>query len=561
MGDSRVNRGNPPNLGHKRRYRQKPLQCRAREAAERAREVLGRDIWELEHVGRRTARARAYLMLRVLVLTWQGLRRNRIPVQAAALTFYSLIGLGPLIALGIMVSGFVVDQGEENMAMEAISKAIAFAAPQLALDVDAKAAGAPEKEGSRAGKTPPGPAAPGPDTAPGPRPPAGDAPDATQAGESGANGPTGAETESESPSSDGATELAPEMRELINRFIEAAQSGTVGVVGSLMLFVIVIQVLSSIEGSFNSLWGVEKGRRLGERIVVYWTFISLGAVVGAASLTLVTLRTISNVMEKLPFGGEFLSLLLLFSPVITFLLLTFLLANFFRFIPNTRVEWRPALAGAALVVLLLNLYNTLSFLYVQRVVDTRSLYGSVGILVVLMIGLYVFWLLILFGGQVTYAVQNADYLTNENAWQKISERTREVVSLGILLLVAGRFREGTAPLRASRLREILRVPSHILITSLDRLCELGYLCPGDGAVAEAERDRAFQPARPLESLTLGNFKQTFECHGNNEGADVVAETVPGLDTYVRDVISLRESPSAGTTLGELLNRGRLPAGG
>ena len=39
------------------------------------------------------------------------------------------------------------------------------------------------------------------------------------------------------------------------------------------------------------------------------------------------------------------------------------------------------------------------FLYVQRVVDTRSLYGSVGIIVVLMLGLYVFWLLILLGGQ------------------------------------------------------------------------------------------------------------------------------------------------------------------
>ena len=532
--------------------RARALARRARQASERARDVLGRDIWELEHVGRRTPRARAYLLLRILVLTWQGLRRNRIPVQAAALTFYSLIGLGPLIALGIMVSGFVVDQGEENMAVEAISKAIAFAAPQLALDVDAEAK--PKKgKPDNPGKAADAPAGPAPDAADAPSAPApAGKPEAADTRDAGRGG--------EPAAPEGGTELAPEMRDLINRFIEAAQSGTVGVVGSLMLFVIGIQVLSSIEGSFNSLWGVEKGRRLGERIVVYWTFISLGAVIGAASLTLVTLRTISNVMEKVPFGGEFFSLLLVFSPVITFLLLTFLLANFFRFIPNTRVEWRPALAGAAMVVLLLNLYNTLSFLYVQRVVDTRSLYGSVGILVVLMIGLYVFWLLILFGGQVTYAVQNADYLTNENAWQKISERTREVVSLGILLLVAGRFREGTPPLRASRLHEILRVPSHILNTSLNRLCELGYLSPVEGAAAETERDRAFQPARPLESLTLGKFKQSFECHGNNEGADVVAETVPGLDTYLRDVASLRESPSAGTTLGELLTREHVPTG-
>ena len=41
--------------------------------------------------------------------------------------------------------------------------------------------------------------------------------------------------------------------------------------------------------------------------------------------------------------------------------------------------------GAMVVVGLL--YKLLSFVYVQRVVDTKSLYGSVGILIVLMLGL------------------------------------------------------------------------------------------------------------------------------------------------------------------------------
>ena len=187
-------------------------------------QLIARDIWELEYLGRTSLRARLYLLLRVLTLTGQGLRRNKIPVQSAALTFYSLIGIGPLIALGIMVSGFVIDQAPagadpqdqaaENIAVDAISKAIAYAAPQLSLGVAQDADGTPG--------------------------------------------------------------LAPEMTEMINNFISAAQSGTVGVVGSLMLLVIGIQVLSSIEGSFNSLWGVDQGRKLGERIIIYWTFISLG---------------------------------------------------------------------------------------------------------------------------------------------------------------------------------------------------------------------------------------------------------------------------------------------
>lgn len=475
---------------------------RLRKQAARIKDLMGKDIWELEYLGRKTVRARLYLLLRVLTLTTQGLRRNKIPVQSAALTFYSLIGIGPLIALGIMVSGFVMDQAPadasgqdqpaENIAVEAISKAIAYAAPQLSLGVE---------EGE-----------------------------------------------------DGSPGLAPEMTEMINNFISAAQSGTVGVVGSLMLFVIGIQVLSSIEGSFNSLWGVDQGRKLGERIVVYWTFISLGAVIGAAALTLKTLQTIFHIMEQVPFGGEFLAIALFFSPVIVFLMITALLAVFFRFIPNTQVDWKPAFTGAALVVLLLNLYNMLSFLYVQRVVDTRSLYGSVGIIVVLMLGLYVFWLLILLGGQVTYAVQNADYLTNENAWQKTSVHAREVISLGVLLLVAKRFQAGAPPTRASELHQQLRVPSHILNSSINRLCELGYLTIVGGKTIEDERDHAYQPGHPLESISLGSFKQTFERHGNNEGAELIAKIAPGVRTYLDDIVSLKDCPKAKLTISELISR-------
>ncbi len=476
---------------------------RVRKQVARTQELMDKDIWELEHLGRRTLRARCYLLLRILTLTFQGLRRNKLPVQSAALTFYSLIGIGPLIALGIMISGFVMDQTPanpadldqpaDNRAVEAISKAIAYAAPQLAINTN-------------------------------------DSDDIDS------------------------SDLAPEMTEMINNFIAAAQSGTVGVVGSLMLFVIGIQVLSSIEGSFNSLWGVDQGRKLGERIVVYWTFISLGAVMGAASLTLVTIPRIAQVMEHLPFGGEFLSLALFFSPIIAFFLITTLMAVFFRFIPNTRVDWKAAFTGATLVVAMLHIYNMLSFLYVQRVVDTRSLYGSVGIIVVLMLGLYVFWLLILFGGQVTYAVQNADYLTNENAWQKTSEHTQEIISLAVLILVAKRFQAGESPSRASELHKKLRVPSHILNSSISRLCELGYLTPVAIKSIEDERDHAYQPGHPLESITLGSFKQTFQSYGNNEGADLVTQHTPELRTYIEEIVSLKDCPKAALTISELINR-------
>jgi membrane protein len=457
----------------------------------RSQRLLGREIWESRHLGKTNAEGRLYAFLRIGVLSFQGTKRNRIPLLGAALTFYTLIGLGPLLAIAIMLSSFIVDRGDENLAVDAVVRLITFAAPQTALEFE-QVAGAEEP-----------------------------------------------------------LSLAPQVAEMVNQVVEAAQSGTVGIVGSLFLFFIGIQVLSSIEGSFNSIWGVSEGRRLGERIVVYWTFITMGAVLGAAALTLVTLRTITAFIERLPFGGDFLISLLAFSPLMTFVIITFGLAFFYRFIPNTQVHWRPALIGAAIITIAIFAYNWLSFLYVQRVVSTQSLYGSVGIMIVLMIGFYVFWLLVLLGGQLTYAVQNADYLTNENAWQNASERTREVVSLGVMLLAAERFKKGERAIHASELHNALRIPSHIINSSISRLCEIGYLHAVHSENLENQRDRAFLPSCPLDKINLADFKERFECFGNNEGVDLLQEANETIRNYL-DLLNLNRQDAAKLTLDSLV---------
>lgn len=465
----------------------------------RAQTLLRKDIWELEYLGRRTVRARMYHLLRILTLTGQGLKRNQLPMQSAALTFYSSIGIGPLIAFGIMISGFLIDRDiadpnadpQDSVVVQKISDVIAFAAPQVAMTVT--------EDGKR-------------------------------------------------------TELSPQLLELITNFSTVTKSGTVGVIGTLVLLFICLRVLTSIEESFNTLWGVEKGRNFTERIVTYWTFVSLGAVLGSAIISLEVLQLFIQIAENLPFGVAIKNIIEFFLPLLTLIMITLLLAAFLRFIPNTQVKWRPALLGAVLVVALLQLYKELSFLYVQQVVSNNSLYGSVGIIVVLMLGLYVFWLLILLGGQLTYAVQNADFLTNENAWQKTSERARELISLSVLLIVMTRFESGHPPIKTSELLKKLRVPSHILNTSINRLCAIGYLNQIEDPTSQDERDHSYQSGRPAENITLADFKQSIETFGNDEGSEIASGTDPALRIYIDEVLALKGCPRGSMTLGELIRQ-------
>lgn len=464
------------------------------------RTLLQKEIWQLEHLGHRTVRARMYYLLRILSLTVQGLKRNQLPMQSAALTFYSSIGIGPLIAFGIMISGFLIDRDiaepgsnpQDSVIVQKIADIIAFAAPQVAVNIES-----------------------------------GD--------------PANAQTE-----------ISPQLLELIDNFSTVAKSGTVGVIGTLMLMFICMRVLTSIESSFNTLWGVEKGRNFTERIVTYWTFISLGAVIGSAAISLGVLNIFLSFTENLPFGASIAVAIQFFLPLLTAIIITLLLAAFLRFIPNTQVKWRPALLGSVLVVILLQCYKELSFLYVQQVVNNNSLYGSVGIIVVLMVGLYVFWLLILLGGQVTYAVQNADFLTNENAWQNTSERARELISLSVLLIVIKRFNSGQPAIKTSELLKKLRVPSHILNSSIHRLCEIGYLNQVEDHNAEEERDHAYQPACPAENITLADFKQRIETYGNDEGSDIITSSDTATRIYIDEVLTLKHCPKSHLSLAELI---------
>lgn len=475
-------------------------------SSRKAKELLNRDIWEHEYLGAQTRKGQIFHLLRILTLTWQGLKRNQLPMQSAALTFYSSIGIGPLIAFGIMISGFLIDRDiaspdaspQDSVVVKKLTEIIASAAPQVSVSID----------------------------------------DEGDAAES--------------------AEISPEIIELVSNFSSVAKSGTVGVIGTVMLLFICLRVLTSIEASFNTLWGVERGRNFGEQIVTYWTFVSLGAVIGSAVISLGALNIFLSFAENLPFGTTIRNTIQFFLPVLTMVMVTLLLAAFMRFIPNTKVEWKPALIGALIVVVLLQLYKTLSFLYVQQVVSNKSLYGSVGIIVVLMLGLYVFWLLILLGGQVTYAVQNADFLTNENAWQKTSERSRELISLGVLIVVMRRFQEGGKPVRTSELLQKLRVPSHILNTSINRLCQIGFLSQIEDSNAKDERNHAYQPARPPESLRLAEFKQSLETFGNDEGSAIVSGGDQAIRAYIKEVLSLRDCTYAHKTLLEIIEAGNSP---
>src|SRR5581483_11333370 len=202
---------------------------------------------------------------------------------AAALSFSSLLGIGPLIALGVLIGGFVLgNNSDPNLIANKLGLIIESVAPQL-------------KQLQ--------------------------SPDAAQ-------GPGAA--------------VNPELVSFVSGIITAARSGSAGTVGALSLIGIVLLLFKSVEDAFNDIWGVRLGRSVLMRVVLYWTTLTLGAVLFFGAITLLGASTFMNVFNhsitELPGGADLLRAFQWSLPIFSLTLLVALLTLVYRVIPNTRVH-------------------------------------------------------------------------------------------------------------------------------------------------------------------------------------------------------------------------------
>jgi membrane protein len=281
----------------------------------------------------------------VILLTGRTYHHTRASTRAAALSFSSLLGLGPLIALIVIIGTPILGQRDPLLAAKALDRMAHLVAPQIHEYEQLNSAGS-----------------------------------------------------SVAPS------YNPKLKEIIDGFVTGAHRGTIGTFGAVSLVLIVFLLFGSIENSFNEIWGVRNGRNFFRTILFHLTFLLAGGTLFFSAAALLSVGAFIDVfVQHLPVAAEILRW---FLPVTAFAFLAGILALGYRLIPNTHVTWRAAATGALVVTALLLINNFLAFFYLRRVLLTRSLYGSLGVVPVLMIGLYVFWLFVLIGGHISFAVQN-----------------------------------------------------------------------------------------------------------------------------------------------------------
>jgi membrane protein len=332
--------------------------------------------------------------------------------------------------------------------------------------------------------------------------------------------------------------------EKIQSFIDNLNAGALGTLGTLFLIFVGVRLLMAIEQTFNDIWGIEEGRSIWRKIVYYWTTITLGPLLLLVAGYLTGHAEVLAVIGRL---GVMPSLQKLSLQAAPYFVLWIAFGLMYALMPNTHVRPRAAVIGGVFAGTLWQINTWLSTLYVSRAVQYSKIYGTLGIIPILLVGLYFSWLIVLLGAQVAYASQNIRTYLQQRASERIDHRSRELIACRIVLIACEHFLRGTKPVTLDDLAVKTGAPAKWLNQLVHHLAGGGIL-----AQVEGELD-GIVPVRSPDALTVADVLEVVRTHpaGGDDrrlGSDrVVEKLLADLDA------TLRSAP-ANRTFSQLVER-------
>lgn len=244
-------------------------------------------------------------------------------------------------------------------------------------------------------------------------------------------------------------------------------------IGWIGLFVVVyaaISLMVEIENSFNIIYRAPDGRSWTRRVPLYWFLLTVSPImVGGISLLNGNLETGLAALGS----AWFLDVI---REAWTCACGWVLMFAVYSLLPNSKVEFRPAAIGAAVAVVLLEIGKRSLGAVLEKSFALSELYGSLGLIPLFMFWVYLMWFGVLFGLQVSAALQ----MLHGRRLKEI-ERTREVTGLlepasliSVMEVIAKRFSAGS-PARITDIQDEISIPRASVNEILDRLVENGLL--------------------------------------------------------------------------------------
>lgn len=281
----------------------------------------------------------------------------------------------------------------------------------------------------------------------------------------------------------------------IDEMLSTIHGGAIGAVGSLFMFGAVVSLLSSIEDTFNQIWGVKKLRSYFQRVPVYFTVVMLTPVTVISALSLPAMvRSLAPVAWAIHHSGP---LQLLFAKLLPLFLVWIGFAVLYTFMTSARVPLRAALTGgvAGGTLWLVAVWGYAA--YAGRSEFYTTVYGPLAAVPVFLFWVYVSWVIVLIGAQIAYATANVASYRDAKIAADVGIAQRSLLALGIMAHTAALFLRSDVSATRTSLQGEIGTSGRLINELVDELIEKGFL-------HEAGEAGALVPARDPHRVTAAD---------------------------------------------------------
>ncbi|MDH2925931.1 virulence factor BrkB family protein [Lonepinella koalarum] len=220
------------------------------------------------------------------------------------------------------------------------------------------------------------------------------------------------------------TNFAPSASDVVGQYIDefVNNSKQMSAVGIVSLIVVALMLIKSIDETLNDIWRA-KNRSLLFSFAIYWTILTLGPIFIGASIAIssyIASFRLFNESINLPFGLKLLG-------IVPFLLTWLSFTLIYLLVPNQKVYWQHAAAGALVAAIFFTLGKQGFAWYITTFPSYQLIYGAMATLPITLLWIWLSWVFILLGAQLTAVLDdmrliNAGELNLSQIMEKFKEK-------------------------------------------------------------------------------------------------------------------------------------------
>lgn len=275
------------------------------------------------------------------------------------------------------------------------------------------------------------------------------------------------------------TPLGAQGHELAGRitaFVGNVNASVLGSVGVVFLLFTVVSMLQKVEGAFNRIWQVRRGRLLLRRFTDYLGVVIIGPVLLVGALGLTATVSHLSVLDQLT-GNAPATFVAHVAPY------ALAIAAFwfvYVFAPNTRVKLGPAFIGAVVAGIAWQTAGLAFTLFTTSTTRVTVIYSGFAIVIFALMWLYLSWLILLSGAKIAFYVQNPAFVSRFRFHRFLGSRLREKLALKVMVEVGRNFlHRETAP-SINTLTRCTGASGEVVANVCNQLNDAGVLRVADG---------------------------------------------------------------------------------